>query len=76
MIWAPRPELKHLGRVLGIGTLIALALYFALEYWLLPGDNPYTLLWAEWVGLVLDRPLFCGGLVLFGALVFLYRILI
>jgi hypothetical protein len=53
MIWAPRSELKHLGRVLGIGTLIALALYFALEYWLLPGANPYTLLWAEWVGLVL-----------------------
>lgn len=52
MIGRPRPEIKRWGQVLGILGAIALATYFLLEYWLLKDNNPYTLLWAEWIGLV------------------------
>ena len=52
MVWKPRPEIKRWGQVLGILGAIALVVHFVLEYWLLKDNNPYTLLWAEWIGMV------------------------
>lgn len=52
MILTRETPLKRLGDVLGILTLLALGIHFLLEYSVLKGNNPFTLLWAEWVGLL------------------------
>ncbi|WP_299522504.1 hypothetical protein [Winogradskyella sp.] len=52
MIFKPRPQIKKWGQVLGTLTLLALVFHFVLEYWILVDKNWYTLLWAEWIGLI------------------------
>ena len=53
MIFLSQGNLKNIGRVLGIFTLMALILHFVLDTRLTEDRNPFTLLWAEWVGLLL-----------------------
>ncbi len=51
MILTRETKLNTLGDVLGILTLLALAVYFFIT-WIYGEDNHwYTLLWAEWIGL-------------------------
>lgn len=51
MILTRETKLNTLGDVLGILTLVALAVYFLIT-WVYGEDNQwYTLLWAEWIGL-------------------------
>ncbi len=52
MILTRQTPLKTLGDVLGILTLLSLCLHFLLNYVLGEVQNPFTLLWAEWVGLL------------------------
>jgi len=51
MLLAPRKELKKEGVVFGLLTMIALGLHFALDAFM-GEEQPYTLLFAEWVGLI------------------------
>lgn len=51
MVFGARQHLKHLGKVLGILTALALIMHYLLNY-ILDGNNPYTLLMAEWIGLI------------------------
>lgn len=51
MLLAKQTELKLKGEILGTLTLLSLGIHFLLEYCILLDDNPFTLLWAEWIGL-------------------------
>jgi hypothetical membrane protein len=53
MILTRETQLNKLGDVLGILTLLVLGIHFLLEYLVMKGDNPFSLLLAEWVGLIL-----------------------
>lgn len=52
MILTRATPLKTLGDVLGVLTLLSLGLHFLMNYLLGEAQNPFTLLWAEWVGLL------------------------
>ncbi|MET1260225.1 hypothetical protein ABV409_12825 [Flagellimonas sp. DF-77] len=52
MLLTKKTGLKRIGDVLGLLTLVVLGVHFLLEYFLMKGANPFTLLWAEWVGLI------------------------
>ncbi len=53
MILTKETSLKRLGDILGWSTLLSLGIHFLLDYTLGADKNLFTLLWAEWVGLVL-----------------------
>jgi hypothetical protein len=53
MILTRQAPLNLWGDILGGLTLLSLGLHFLLEYAIWKKDNPFTLLWAEWVGLFL-----------------------
>lgn len=60
MLFGYRKELKFLGISLGALTLISLGIHFMLNYiycrqlfeYCKGGEHPYTLLFAEWIGLI------------------------
>ena len=53
MILTTDTEINTLGNVLGVLTLVVLGVHFLLEYVVWKDHNPFTLLWAEWIGLIL-----------------------
>lgn len=53
MLLTKNTPLNTLGNVLGTLTLVSLGVHFLLEYGVWKQHNPFTLLWAEWIGLVL-----------------------
>ena len=53
MILTRETTINILGDVLGVLTLLFLGLHFLLEYVVWKDHNPFTLLWAEWIGLIL-----------------------
>lgn len=53
MILTKETKLKRFGDILGVLTLFSLGVHFVLEYFSEEGQNPYTLLFAEWAGLIL-----------------------
>lgn len=53
MIFTQESRLNRLGDILGTLTLLILGIHFLLEYLVLEGHNPFTLLWTEWIGLIL-----------------------
>ncbi|MBT8186389.1 MAG: hypothetical protein KJO73_01745, partial [Croceitalea sp.] len=52
MLLTQKTDLKKMGDVLGVLTLLTLGIHFLLEYVLLRNNNPFTLLIAEWIGLL------------------------
>lgn len=53
MIFTREPALNQFGNVLGTLTLLCLGIHFLLEYVIWKDYNPFTLLIAEWIGLIL-----------------------
>ncbi|MDC6387915.1 hypothetical protein PP182_04445 [Maribacter sp. PR1] len=53
MIVTRETPLNTWGDVLGTLTLLSLGVHFLLEYVIWKNDNPFSLLWAEWAGLLL-----------------------
>jgi len=52
MILTRETPLKTLGDILGVMTLLVLGVHFLLEYVIFKVNNPFSLLWAEWIGLL------------------------
>ncbi|PIB39349.1 hypothetical protein [Maribacter sp. 4G9] len=53
MILTRETRINTLGDVLGVLTLVFLGFHLLLEYVVWKDHNPFTLLWAEWIGLIL-----------------------
>ncbi|MFS4468871.1 hypothetical protein [Maribacter sp. 2210JD10-5] len=52
MLLTRETQLKKTGDVLGILTILSLGLNLLLDWILGEDNNPFTLLWAEWLGLI------------------------
>lgn len=53
MILTRETKLNNLGNVMGTLTLLFMGVHLLLEYVIWKDHNPFTLLWAEWIGLIL-----------------------